>query len=475
MKAYCFFSVHEALFAKVAQRLRDFGVTELSGFVWGKQQAAALADLRIPERELVIFTRDLLPLADDGALPDVAWLEQRERELGISIQRMLASERHLLAGRTHAEILRLAEVALRTIAAALDEQRPDFLFSEDVSCFHSYVHFVLARERGIPFWSIGSGRLPYRLAVYSAGMQHWERIEQLYPQLLARGLTSDERTAAQAYVTAFRDRPARPDGMNTRAQRPGMTRADLATFRIAASRFFGDPDDPTMLSPWRVLGRRVRRIARQRAAEALWDEPVPGERYVLYPIHYQPEASTLVQAPMYVDQLALLQDLSKSLPVGLRLYVKEHVTNRGRRPLEFYRAIRALPNARLLGPDQDTFALIREASVIAVITGTAGWEGLLFDKPVITFGDVFFNLVGSVHRGRDVPKDGWYALFQRALTQHVPDPEAVLVLIAAMQQSSYPGFIANSTSFPEVLDPANVENVSMALVRELGLDRGVAR
>jgi len=119
------------------------------------------------------------------------------------------------------------------------------------------------------------------------------------------------------------------------------------------------------------------------------------ERYVLYPIHFQPEASTLVQAPYYLDQAVLIEDISKSLPVGYQLYVKEHVSNRGRRPLAFYKRLRETFGVRLLGPYEDTWTLIRDAAAVAVITGTVGWEGLLFGKPVVTFGDVFYNECAS--------------------------------------------------------------------------------
>ena len=53
---------------------------------------------------LIVFSRDVLPLADDGTPPDIAWLEKREAELGVSIQRMLSAERHLLKGRTHEQM-----------------------------------------------------------------------------------------------------------------------------------------------------------------------------------------------------------------------------------------------------------------------------------------------------------------------------------------------------------------------------------
>jgi hypothetical protein len=200
-----------------------------------------------------------------------------------------------------------------------------------------------------------------------------------------------------------------------------------------------------------------------------FEQPVAGERYILYPIHFQPEASTLIQAPMYLDQVALLEDIARSLPIGHRLYVKEHLSNRGRRPLAFYEAIKKIPAVRLLGPDTDTWELIRGAAAIAVITGTMGWEGLLFGKPVITFGSIFYNVLPQVYRASEVPKDGWYELLLRAVTEHRRDDEALLAYLAAMHEGSYPGFMGNSLSFPDVLKPENVHNLVVALAAAAGL------
>ena len=470
MKAYCFFSIHEETFHRIAQHLARRGVTSFSGFVWGEQQARMLAGRGIDYEPLVVFTRDLLPRCNDGAAPDLAWLERRERELGVSIQRMLAAERHLLAGRTGTQLLRMAEVALREVAAIYDRVQPDFVFSEDLSCLWSYVHFVVARERGIPFYCIGSGRLPKRVSVDAHGFQRSAGVEATYRELLARGLTASERAEAEGYIASFRDRPARPTGMATRALRPRVTFADVARLRDLTSRYFGDSRDPTVTSPLRAIVQRARRITRARIADAmLFDEPCATERYLLYPLHFQPEATTLVQAPLYLDQVALLHDLSRSLPIGYHLYVKEHLSSRGRRPLGFYRAIRRIPMVRLLGPDQDTWSLIRNASAIAVITGTMGWEGLLFGKPVVTFGNVWFDVLPQVFRARDVPKDQWFELLQRVMTAPASDRTPLLALIVAMFRRSYPGFFGNSRVFPEVLADDNIAGLADALAQEAGL------
>lgn len=470
MRAYIFFSVHEHLFHKIAEQLLPLGVTQFSGFVWGVQQEHAIQNRGVSYDPLVVFSRDLLPFADDAAPPDLEWLARRERELGVSLQRMLVAERHLLAGRSFERIMRMAEVALREVAAAYDRGKPDFILSEDVSCFHSWVHFAIARERGIPFWAISSGRLPRRINVYADGPFGWKRFEDTYADMRARGLTNAERDAAETYLQGFLDRPVRPTGMGTRAQKPTIGAREVSRFRGATRRFLGDRNDPTAVPPLRQIKGRLLRMGRVAITDArrVFERPVPGEKYILYPIHFQPEASTLVQGPLYRDQLALLDDLASSLPIGYRLYVKEHLSNRGRRPLAFYDAIRAMPWARLLGPDEDTWQLIRSAGAVAVITGTMGQEALMLGTPVVTFGSVFFNQHPSVVQLARAPKDDWNRLLLAAIEQR-PDREATLQMIAALQASSYPGFMANPNTFPEVVEPENVRLLSAAVADTLGL------
>ncbi|HEY3804341.1 MAG TPA: hypothetical protein VGL61_17110 [Kofleriaceae bacterium] len=477
MKAYIFFSVHEELFHRVAARLVTEGVDDFSGFVWSTFQERSLADRQVPYSRLCVFTRDLLPKCDDGKAPDLAWLAERERQLGVSINRMLASERHLLKGRTFSQRMRMAEVALREIAAAYDRFQPDFVFTEDVSCFHSYVHYVLARERGIPFWCIARSRLQYRVSIYSAGLQRWDRVERVFNSLMSRGLSSDQERVAQAYVDEFVHKPLRPTGMKTRAKMPKLELADLRRLGRVSMRYFSDSRDPTLTPPMRVIARRLQRMARIKLAQArhAWDSPVPGEKYVLYPIHVQPEASTLVQAPLYVDQVALIDDMVKSLPIDHRLYVKEHVSNRGRRPQAFYDRIRANAAVRLLGPDEDTWSLIRGASVVAVITGTVGFEACLFGKPVVTFGEVFFNVLPEVFKAGNAPKDRLFEIFSQAAHTETRDRRALLALVTALFEVTHPGFIGNPDTFPEALEPDNITNLASALLAEIGLARRTVR
>jgi hypothetical protein len=201
----------------------------------------------------------------------------------------------------------------------------------------------------------------------------------------------------------------------------------------------------------------------------MFEQPVAGERYVLFPIHFQPEASTLVRAPYFLDQPALIQQIALSLPVGYRLYVKEHYTNRGRRDAGYYQRICSIHGVRLISPTANSWELIRNASAVAVITSTMGWEGILFEKPVVVFGQSFYNSFPLIYDATALPHPQWRDMFRRALYGHQTDRELLLIYIVAVLETLRPGFKANPVTFPEVLEPANIALLANATADVLGL------
>jgi len=474
MHAHVFFSVHERVFHLMMRHLRDhYGVRKFSGMVWGRDQEEFLSKQDIVYEPLQVFTRDVLDQISEDDTPDLNYLRECEETYGVSLHRMMWAERHLLAGRTYDEILVLFERVFRLVESGLRETRPDFLFSEDVSCLTSYVHYAVCRKLGIPFWRLGSSRMPELLSVYSGGLQHWELTNAKFAELKQRSLRPEEKEEAERFLAGFRNAPRQLPGTEVRAKLPVVEAEDLRRGADLYRKYRRDPRNPTLKAPMRAVANRLRRLARERAAlvQRVFEQPVSGEEFVFFPLHYQPEASTLVQAPYYLDQPALIEDISKSLPVGYRLYVKEHFMSRGRRPLGFYQRIRKVPGVRLLGPKEDTWSLIRNASALAVITGTVGWEGLLMSKPVVTFGNVFYNEFPLTHRAGNRPKDDWFDVFSDAIHRHRPDEALLLKFISAIQQTSRPGVMRNPNTFPWVMEPANVARLGDALAWGLGLER----
>jgi hypothetical protein len=470
---HIFFSVHEPLFHPIAKELKShYGVESFSSFVWGENQRAFLEkENGVVYRPLLVFTRDVLPELERAA-PDLAYLEQCETDYGIPLNRMIFAERHLLQGRDFNQVLRMVELTFRLVERTYRDVKPNWIFSEDISCMTSYIHWAVAKGMEIPFYIIGKGTLPDTTAIYTNQYQHQERLDTLFAEVMARGLTEAERVEASRFLETFRTRPMRPTGMSVYGQFSKATKYDAKRLVSASKAYYQDPKNPTNLgNPAQIIWRRLVRIYRERAVElwGLFEPPRTGERYVLFPLHLQPEATTLVQAPYYLNQPALIEDIAKSLPAGYRLYVKEHTANRGRWPLHHYRHIRNIFGVRLLGPDENSWQLIQNAAAIAAITSTMGWEGLLYEKPVITFGKPFYNSFPLVYRAGDVAKDQWHEVFKKAIFSHHSDRELLLKYVWSALHSTYPGWMATANTIPQVLDPENVKNLAAALADTIGL------
>jgi hypothetical protein len=110
-----------------------------------------------------------------------------------------------------------------------------------------------------------------------------------------------------------------------------------------------------------------------------------------------------------------------------------------------------------------------------VITGTMGWEGVLLDKPVITFGRVFFNRYPLVHRAGEVPKQDWPALVRRAIFEHDTNPELLRRFVACAYKATSPGLTGNPVSLPEILEPDNIRKLVTVVASRLGLTHEPAR
>lgn len=126
-----------------------------------------------------------------------------------------------------------------------------------------------------------------------------------------------------------------------------------------------------------------------------------GEKYALYYLHYEPDLSTLVWSPYFKNQLEVITNIAFSLPNGYRLYIKEHPLSVGTRPPGYYKKIRSIPQVRLIAPSYPSRPLLMDAQLVIAITGTVGWEALLFNKPVITLGNVFYNAFKGVRNVTD--------------------------------------------------------------------------
>jgi hypothetical protein len=152
------------------------------------------------------------------------------------------------------------------------------------------------------------------------------------------------------------------------------------------------------------LEYRLYRLSARLKRGRLWRDyhrrartPDLNAPFVFFPLHYQPERSTLPEGGAFADQRDVIDVISSSLPDGWYLYVKEHPATfssnrRGdiSRDTRYYDDLESYANVRLMPVTCDSSRLIDAAKAVATSTGTAGWEAIIRGTPALVFGDAWY-------------------------------------------------------------------------------------
>jgi hypothetical protein len=111
-------------------------------------------------------------------------------------------------------------------------------------------------------------------------------------------------------------------------------------------------------------------------------------KYVYFPLHKQPERNPTIHGGPYLDQMLAVERLAELLPDDWFIYVKESPlqSTGAYRDVLFFKRLKLIPNAVLIGKNVNTFDLIRHSQFVATIVGTVGWEAITGGKNALIFG-----------------------------------------------------------------------------------------
>ncbi len=117
---------------------------------------------------------------------------------------------------------------------------------------------------------------------------------------------------------------------------------------------------------------------------------IPEIPYILYPLHYRPESSTLTLGVGAKDEDAITF-ICRRLPFGVKLAVKENPAMIGDRRNSFYRKIAAIDGVVLIDPLLSTIELVKKSIGVIGISNTTLLEAGLEDVPSHAMGEPEFK------------------------------------------------------------------------------------
>ena len=168
------------------------------------------------------------------------------------------------------------------------------------------------------------------------------------------------------------------------------------------------------------------------------DLDLDSERYFMFPLHTLNEWQNYSQMGMkYPNILNLIEEISLCIPLGYKLYVKEHPSFFPQKNNSFYRSIKKISNVRLIHPDEDSFQLVKNSEGVITTASTMGWEAYLLGKLVFMLVDHWSEVLPGVYKITS-PEE-----LVKSLQNHkglrVSNEEEKLEAIYALYQVSFKG------------------------------------
>jgi hypothetical protein len=313
------------------------------------------------------------------------------------------------------ELIAHIQARFDMIEKFVDDFKPDVtIFPVDVGPSSALVLERVAKQRGIQIFVPISSKIGSYHTFIDTVFSEAKNIEKRF-QVLQKGQPSSNSTKAKELITTFRQGsivPSYVQGVTTdnfEKKLPVKSALEKTTTilrnRLNKAVFQKKEGELFNLSQWEYdLDRAAGYYRRFRLRYGNYFEQVkPGEKFVFFPFHVEPELALLLYAPFHTHQSSIMQNVAQSLPWDTCLYVKEHPQAVGVKDMGFYKRVKGTPNVRMIYPHVSSRALIAGSKGVVTITGTAGMEAMLMNKPTVTLGDVFYNFVPKlVTRARSI-------------------------------------------------------------------------
>ena len=407
--------------------------------------------------------------------PDIGKLKEYEKKYGDPVLwNALVADRRIYLGKKatleqdyasrfdHERMMAILQIGVEEMELLFDRVRPDAVVGFICVTIGEYVAYLIARARNIPFINLRPTRIKNYFYAGESVLEPSERLKVSYHRMLENGVPESLEQDARKYLDEVRQTHAMYEGVIP-AGKADLTRVpkrkEPATRKLSrklkilgdlAAQFcrynFGkyryDNSHRGMLYP--IWFARIKRPVRNRLPKLyfrgryLSREDLKSMDYAFFPLHKEPEVTLLVYSRPYLNQIEVIRNLARSLPVGMKLVVKEHPGAIGYRSLSYYKKILSIPNVLLASPVIGSRDVVKNARLVCVISGGIGLEAAIMKKPVLTLGRVpfsFFPKTTLCQAG--VPEHlGWD--INELLKNYDHDEPALLAYIAAVIDNSVP-------------------------------------
>jgi hypothetical protein len=348
----------------------------------------------------------------DNHKVDMNYLKEFEKKYGINLWKIVYAERkfypkyNMYYRFSEEEILIIIEQNCKFFENIINELKPDFLLINTTDWHHMELLVQLCKSRGIHVLMLDLAKFGNRVKIDNESDIKSKKDSNFIPtknfKELRKYLEKGKRTKEEEEIqnnlfvswkkifSAFKEIIKTT---NDKEYRKNYSNYGKSMFKVLISNL--DLKLKTIYRNWFI--NKFQKI-------------IKDELFVYFPLHFEPERVLLINSPYYTNQITVIENIAKSLPINYWLYVKEHPTMNilGWRDTNFYKKIQAIPNVKLIHPKVSSTELIKKCSLVISINGTTAIESLFYEKPSIVFSKIWgqsqLPSIVKIENIEDLPK-----------------------------------------------------------------------
>ena len=335
---------------------------------------------------------------------DQEYLQNFEKKYDINLWELAINERifynyNHFYNFTDKEILSILTQECKLFESILDEAKPDFFLGTPVKQHKDTLFYKICKARGIKVIILEQPKFAYH-GTLTNELQTFDTTDKL-SDFQIKGKSFGE---LRDYMKSF-------DGYK-QTNNAGKNFASSNTEKIKAAIDFLLLSKNTNLkthytyfgrSKFRVLKHELIASLKKRIREKFigkhFLKNISGkEKFIYFPLGVDEERTLLIDSPFLTNQIEMIRNIVKSMPVGYKLYVKEAPSMRIRRwrKISEYKEMLEIPNVRMIHPSVHPKQIYEKCSLVITIIGSAGFEAAFYEKPSMAFTDINYAILPSV-------------------------------------------------------------------------------
>lgn len=382
-------SLQQRLFPLISLELKEF---ESIHIVQNDDELQVVKSI-VPDAQIYNLTSFIKSNWENNELLDSISLSFIEDTYAIeSLWKLYYADRFLI-NYDYESSVKFIKLHYSFIKQIIIKENPLCFINEEVAMFSAFLFLKVCKKHNCQYLGFSVPRnFTYEKILFTQDeYSHYYELDRNYR---LGDFSKEELDYASKVIQEIRKNSTKPEYMLLQGQRPKFSVAfifaiikSIYYYLFEKTDFFNYVRKKESKSQLNGLKFYYRSLLQKK----YYKNPIENQKFLLFPLHFQPEASTLTKATDFENQINTIEILAKNIPGDYVLYVKEHYAKLGHRNMLFYRLINKFSNVRLINPWIDSHSLIKKSEGVVVLTSTVGWEALIYNKPLFILGNVFYE------------------------------------------------------------------------------------